>query len=173
VNPSTISREKKRNRKKIRAKGGTRLGPYLALLANHKAYVRRHDAKYQGKTINENDALQEYIVEKLKAYWSPDAVSGRMRKERKPFYASKTAIYEWLRTARGARNCKYLYSRRYRKKKRKENKTKKALIPSRRGLSQRPKGATNRTRYGHFEEDPVVSGKKTGSKEALAVLYFE
>lgn len=171
VDKSTISREKKRNRKKIRAKGGTRDGPYLASLAHHKAYVRRHDARYQGKKINENDALQAYIIEKLKAYWSPDVISGRMKKERKPFYASKTAIYEWLRTARGVQNCKYLFSRRYYKKKRRNNKTKKALIPNRRGLTERPKGATNRTRYGHFEEDTVVSGKKTGSKVSLAVIY--
>jgi len=170
VDASTISREKKRNRKKIRAKGGTREGPYIALLAHHKAYVRRHDARYQGKRINECDALQEYIIEKLKEYWSPDAIAGRMRKEGKPFYASKTAIYEWLRTARGVRNCKYLYSKRYCKKKRRK-KTKRALIPNRKGLNQRPKGATNKTRYGHFEEDTVVSGKRAGSKEALAVLY--
>lgn len=171
VDASTISREKKRNRKKIRAKGGTRDGPYIATLAHQKAYARRKNGSYQGKKINENDALQEYIVARIKEYWSPDAIAGRMRKEGKPFYASKTAIYEWLRTARGVRNCTYLYSRRYYKKKRKKNKTKKALIPNRRGLAKRPKGATNKTRYGHYEEDTVVSGKKTRSKVALAVLY--
>ncbi|MEK6837674.1 MAG: IS30 family transposase, partial [Nanoarchaeota archaeon] len=171
VDKGTISRELKRNRKKIRAKEGTRDGPYLALLAHHKAYARRKYARYQGKAINENDALQQYILARLKAYWSPDAISGRMRKEKRAFYASKTAIYEWLRTARGVRNCKYLYSERYYRKKQKKNKTKKALIPNRRGLVERPRGASNKTRYGHYEEDTIVSGKKTQSKKALAVLY--
>ncbi len=171
VDASTISREVKRNRKKIRVKGGTRDGPYLSSLAHHKSYVRRKYAKYQGKAINENPALQEYIIARLKKYWSPDALSGKMKKEKQPFYASKNAIYEWLRTGRGAYWCKFLYSVRYHKKKRRKKKTKKALIPNRRGLNQRPKGATNKTRYGHYEGDTIVSGKKTASKKALSVIY--
>ena len=42
---------------------------------------------------------------------------------------------------------------------------------TRSGGRARPLGATNRTRYGHFEGDTMVSGKKTGSKAALAVVY--
>jgi len=45
------------------------------------------------------------------------------------------------------------------------------MIPNRKGLESRPKGANNKTRYGHYENDTIVSGKKTGSKEALSVSY--
>ena len=167
---STISREIKRNRRKIREKGGVRDGPYEGTIAHHKAYVKRKYAKYQGKKIEENIALRRYIVEKLKRHWSPDEISGRMMEERKPFYASKTAVYAWLYSMGGQQWCQLLYSRRYRPRKQRE-KTKRTLIPNRKGLALRPKGSENKTRYGHYEGDTVVSGKKTGSKAALSVAY--
>jgi IS30 family transposase len=171
VDKSTVSRELQRNRKKIRAKGGTRDGPYLASLAGHKAYARRKYARYQGKAINDNDALKRYIIAGLIHYWSPDAIAGHMKKNRLPFHASKTAMYEWLYSNRGQYWCRYLYSRRYHTKKQRKKKHQKTLIPYRKGLAYRPLGATNTTRYGHYEGDTIVSGKKTGSRAALSVLY--
>src|SRR3989344_5527903 len=173
VDPGTISREIARNRRKYRKKkiAKNKNARYEAGVAQHKAYVRRKYAKYQGKAINENKDLKNYIVSKLEKHWNPDEISGRMRRDREPFYASKTAIYEWLRTVYGQRFCLYLYSRRYYARKRSGKASKKQMIPNRIGIEGRPLGATNRTRYGHFEGDTMVSGKKTGSKAALAVIY--
>jgi transposase, IS30 family len=170
VDKSTISREIQRNRRKIRKPGGTVNGRYEATVAQHKAYMKRKYAKYQGKKINEDKELKEYIKKGLGKYWSPDEISGRMKDDKEPFYASKTAIYEWLYTSYSQNFCSFLYSKRYTAKKRK-SKTKKTLIPNRKGLELRPDGANNKTRFGHYEGDTVVSGKKTGSKTALAVLY--
>lgn len=173
VDPATISREIARNRRKYRKKKNiqNKNARYEADVAEHKAYVRRKYAKYQGKHINENDALRHYIIRKLRLCWSPDEISGRMKRDKEPFYASKTAIYEWLRTAYGSRYCKYLYSRRYYARKRKSAASKKLVIPNRIGIAHRPMGAMNRTRYRHYEGDTMVSGKKTGSKAAFAVTY--
>lgn len=170
IDKSTVSREIQRNRRKIRKPRGTINGCYQSAVAQHKAYVRRLYAKYQGKKINERKELREYIKNGLEKYWSPDEISGRMRRDKEPFYASKTAIYEWLYTSYSQNLCSYLYSKRYRAKKRKP-KTKRTLIPNRKGLELRSAGANNRTRFGHYEGDTVVSGKKTGSKAALAVAY--
>lgn len=173
VDPGTICREISRNRRKYRKKKNikNKNARYEADVAQHKAYVRRKYAKYQGKAINENNALRSYIIQKLKLHWSPDEISGRMKRDHEPFYASKTAIYEWLRTAHGQRWCPYLYSQRCYAMKRKKKASKKAMIPHRIGIEHRPLGATNRTRYGHYEGDTIVSGKKTGSQVALAVIY--
>ena len=173
VDPGTISREISRNRRKYRKKKNikNRNARYEAGVANHKAYVRRKYSKYQGKQINENKTLRTYIVAKLKKYWNPDEISGRMKRDEEPFYASKTAIYEWLRTVYGQRWCPYLYSKRYYARRRKSKAQKNHMIPNRIGIERRPQGATNRTRFGHFEGDTMVSGKKTGSKAALAVVY--
>lgn len=173
VDPATISREIARNRRKYRKKKNTKNknARYEAGAAEHKAYVRRKYAKYQGQHINEDDNLRRYLVRKLKRHWSPDEISGRMKRDKEPFYASKTAIYQWLRTAHGQRYCPYLYSRRYYARKRQDAASKKPMIPHRIGIETRPLGATNRTRYGHYEGDTMVSGKKTGSTAALAVIY--
>jgi len=146
-------------------------GSYDPLKANHKAYVRRKYAKYQGKTINENTGLKEHISLKLRHGWSPDIISGRMTLEKQPFYASKTAIYEWLYSEHGQALCPYLYSQKYAKRKRKHKKIKKILIPNRRGIEQRPEAVNLNKEYGHYEGDTIVSGRKTGSKTALSVIY--
>ena len=171
VDQSTISRELNRNRRKIKRKGGTINGKYESEVADHKAYLKRYYAKHDWKKINEDDNLEQYIVKKLKQGWSPDEISGRMIKDKEPFYASKTAIYEWLRSNRGQKYCVYLYSRRYRAKKYGQKKTKKVLIPNRSSITLRPRGAANKTRYGHYESDTMVSGKKTGSKAAVTIMY--
>lgn len=171
VTPATISREIQRNRRKIRKKGGTINGKYEATAAEHKALVRREASKYQGKKIEQNNDLRKYIIRKLKQYWNPDEISGRMKEDKEAFYAGKTAIYEWLRSRYGQRYCVYLYSRQYRAKKHRLNKTKRSLIPHRISITERPLGATNYSRYGHYEGDTIVSGKSTGSKAALTVAY--
>lgn len=172
VVPSTISREISRNRRKYRRKKRikNKNARYEAGVADHKAYVRRKYAKYQGKKINEDKDLRSYIIQRLKLHWNPDEISGRIKKDGLPFYASKTSIYEWLRSVYGQRWCPYLYSRRYYVRRRKGKTSKKHMIPNRIGIECRPRGATNRSRYGHYEGDTMVSGKKTGSKAALAVI---
>ena len=168
---STICREIKRNRRKIRSRGGTKNGSYEARVAKHKSYLRRKNAKYQGKKINQNKRLRNYIEAGLKKDWSPDVISGRMNQKGLSFYASKTAIYEYLYCPWGQCLCKYLPSKRYKPKKRKKNKTKKSLIPLRIGLNERPEAVNKRLEYGHFEEDTIVSGKRHQSKYVLSVMY--
>jgi IS30 family transposase len=172
VDPATISREIARNQRKYRKrrKVKNRNARYEAGVADHKAYVRRKYAKYQGMQIVENKDLKQYIVKKLKKHWGPDEIAGRMKRDHEPFFASKTAIYAWLRTVYGQRWCPYLYSKRYYARRRHATAKKKQLIPHRIGIEERPLGATNRTRYGHYEGDTMVSGKKTGSKAALSVV---
>lgn len=166
----TISREIKRNKSKRDGKKNNK-GDYDSGLADKKAKTRRKFAKYQGKEINENKKLERFIVKHLEKDWSPDSISGRMKLKKKPFYASKNAIYGWLYSIWGQRYCKHLKSKRYNPKKRKNNKTKRVMIPNRIGIEMRPDSINNNEEYGHCETDTIVSGKKTGSKKALAVTY--
>jgi len=168
--PSVISRELKRNSLERDSKRNKK-GEYKAGLAGIKAKQRRKNAKYQGKKINENDELKDYIVKKLKGDCNPDEISGRMKEENMRFYASKTAIYEWLYSIWGQKYCKYLKSKQYDPEKRKKkSKNKKTLIPFRIGIEERPEYINNLSVFGHWEGDTIVSGKKNGSKYALVVL---
>lgn len=149
--PSTISREIQRNKLQ-------KIDQYKSKQAHHKSYVRKKYSKFKWKKINEDKILKKYIIEKLEQHWNPAEISGRMKIENLPFYASKTAIYDWLRSDRGQRYCKHLYSQRYYVKKRRK-KTKREMVPLRIGIEYRPEEANERSELGHYEVDTIVSGR--------------
>jgi transposase, IS30 family len=126
--------------------------------ANIYARTRKRNTRREWSKIEHNAELKQYIVQSLEKHWNPDEISGRMKKEKKPWYASKTAIYDWLWSVYGQQYCVHLYSGRYRKKKHKK-KTERVMIPERVGIDKRFLGADNRTRYGHWEYDTIVSRK--------------
>jgi len=86
-----------------------------------------------------------------------------MMEEKKPWYASKTAIYDWLYSAHGQKYCKYLPSEQYYRKPKGESKRKKQLIPHRVSIHERPK----MTSY-DYEGDTIVSSSNTVS---LVTMY--
>lgn len=134
------------------------LAGYGALNADQYARTRKKDTRREWSKIEHNQELRQYIIERLEKHWNPDEISGRMKDDRESFYASKTAIYDWLRSVYGQKYCVCLYTKRYYKKKR-IKKIERVMIPGRIGLDQRFLGATNRTRYGHWERDTIVSRK--------------
>lgn len=159
--PNTVSYEVREN--SVR-------GVYNPRKAHAKARVKRRYRRLQWRKIDQHRELRVFIIEKLRAHWNPDEVAGYLRRHRSryPFYASKTAIYEWLRTARGEQYCRYLYTERKRVKRRKP-KVARVVIPERVSIHERSPGADNRTRYGHHEADTIV-GKK-GTRGGLKVVY--
>ena len=163
----TISRELSRNHRKKRGKDG----PYEPSTANHKAYVRRKYAKCQNKKIRENKEMLSYIENGLKNGLSPDVISGRMVLEQQPFFASKTAIYEYVYSAYGQHLCKYLPSKKYNRKPHNKSYVKKVMIPNRVGIELRNEEINTKSTYGHWEGDTIVSGKQHHTTTALAVLY--
>ena len=166
---SAISRELARNPTRRRQSGGTVIGPYKASTAQHKAYVRRWMAKAKGLKIEKDKDLENYIVDGLEKHWSPDEISGRMRQEGQPFYASKNLIYDWLYSVYGQKHCHLLCTRRYNKKKN-HKKTEKVMIPDRIGIEARPLEVAGRSTFGHYEADTIVSGKRHKTTASLAVM---
>ncbi len=160
VDPATVSRELTRKRKN---------GRYDAATAQMKANVKRRRSKYRGMKIEANAALRQYIVRELRKKRSPDEIAGRMKRDRRPFRASKNAIYRWLYTVYGQRYCRYLCTKRYDKKPRKENKTARVMIPNRIDISLRPAGSEHRSRYGHFEGDTIMAPRNVPNTEAVAI----
>lgn len=108
VHKSTVSREIRKRRKDD--------GTYSASVAEHKAGIKRSDSKYQGMKIEQHQWLRRYIVSELKKCQSPDCIAGHMIQERWLVRVSSDAIYRWLRSSFGQRYCKYLCTKRYRKK---------------------------------------------------------
>ncbi len=161
VDAGTISREiRKRKRKN---------GRYEATVAQLKASVHRSNSKYQGMKIEKQADLREYIITELKKYRSPDEIAGRMKMEKRKTRIGTNAIYKWLYSAYGQPHVKYLCTKRYKPKKRKEPGSKRVMIVNRISIDKRPLGATHKTRYGHFEGDTIVAPKKVDNTESVAI----
>jgi transposase, IS30 family len=152
------------------------LGVYDPLKAKHKSRVSRRSRRYQWQKIEHHPKLRCFIVDKLeKADWSPDSIAGYLKHEQpdgsyKLPYVSTPQIYAWLYSSRGQPYCQYLLSKRYKPKPHKAHKTERVMIPSRVGIEHRPAIVATRERPGDWEGDTIVSGKRTRSKAALAVV---
>lgn len=147
--PNSICREVARN---------STNGYYDPIKADAKARKSRRETRLKWKKIENYPVMKKYIIAKLKKHCNPDEIAGEMKTNHLPFYASKSTIYAWMYSAWGQAYCKYLYSERYRPKKRKGKKTK-TLIPNRIPLQMRPAMANKRTQAGHWEGDAIVSFK--------------
>lgn len=161
--PNTVSYELQKN-----SVGGV----YDPLKAKQKSRVSRRSRRYQWQKIEHHPKLRAFVIERLAPPydWSPRSISGYLRSQQTELpYVSTMQLYAWLYSSCGQPYCQYLSSHQYRPKKHRTKATERVMIPDRVPVEQRPLGATNRTRYGHWEGDTVVSGKKTGSKTALAV----
>lgn len=154
VSESAISREKRRVKRKNEK--------YDAKTAQNQADNKRRNSKYQGMKIENNSELKKHIISELKER-SPDEIAGRMKKEKISLRVSCNSIYKWLYSSYGQQYCKYLCSKRYKKRKQKKNK-KREMIPNRISLKQRPNEGI------HGEGDLFVSGVKTGSKRSGAII---
>ena len=155
VDAGTISREMKRRKRKKDC--------YEAVAAEDKANVKRSNSKYQGMKIEKHSELRQQIIDGLMAKRSPDEIAGRMKKEKQKVRVRANAIYKWLYSPFGQPYCKYLCTKRYKKRKQTKS-TKREMIPNRVSLRKRPKRGV------HAEGDLFVSSKASGSQRSGAII---
>jgi len=149
IDPSTISRELNRYKRKTYK--------YNAQRAQNDADKKRLNSKRVGMKIESCSELKKYIIKELKRLRSPDEISGRMKKNNIEPRICTNAIYKWLYSDYGQPYCKYLCTKRV-KKKRQSRLGKKDLIPNRISFKNRPILGI------HAERDLFVSPKKSHSK---------
>ena len=157
IHKSTVSREIKRRQKED--------GTYSATNAEHKALVKRGDSKYQGMKIEKYQWLRRYIIYELKKLQSPDGIAGRMKDEGWTVRVSSDAIYRWLRSSMGQRYCKYLCTKRY-KKKPHSTAPRRQIIPNMTSIHSMPPDPGFVT-----EGDTFLSPKKVSKASAVIVVW--
>jgi transposase, IS30 family len=145
---SAVWNEWQRNRTK---------GRYVAKKAQHKAYVRRRQSKYQGKKIVDHPDLKKEIVSRLKDGQRPGNIAHRItRREKHLPSISKDAIYRWLQSTYGTQVANWLSL--HRKKKRRPRRGRHKKLEGRTFIEKRPHIADIRGRVGDVEFDFIVSG---------------
>lgn len=125
--------------------------------AQHKAYARRHAAKYQGKKIVHNPDLKKEVDSRLLDDQSPQAIARRITHREKHLPSiSKNAIYRYIASPYGRR---IEIHRSMRKQRRGRRRGHQKSLSERTFIDQRPKYINNRDRIGDTEGDFIVSGK--------------
>lgn len=156
---STIYRELRRNAVN---------NEYDGKKAHHKAYVRRKYAKYQAMCIVKDMKLREYIETKLlEDDWSPEQIAGRLAQGIGLEPVSTPTIYKYIRSVYGRQ---LEYELQLAKQKRtKKHQLKVSQLEGRVFIDKRPEAANDRSQYGHWEGDFIVSGKAYGNVSLLVL----
>jgi IS30 family transposase len=152
VDPGTISRELQRYGKKT--------WRYSAKRAEEDARTKREQSKRPGMKIEALPELRKHIIQELKRLRSPDEIAGRMKRDGITPRVGKNAIYEWLYSEYGKSYCRYLCTRRT-KKRSPRRLGKKVLIPDRIPLRLRP----DEPDMVHAEGDLFVSPARLNVKD--------
>lgn len=150
--PSTISRELRRNRS---AKSG-----YLPHQAHQVACQRMKQPSVVSKL--EDPILYQAVVEKLKLNYSPEQISGTLKREAKGLRISHQTIYRFLYQL--ARN--HPFRRAMRRGGRRNRKQKPGFITRQRedrtSIHQRPRHVEKRKSIGHWEMDLMTCHNHSG-----------
>jgi IS30 family transposase len=158
-NASSVSRELKRGASPAVSTG------YSVKRAQLHADSVRTRANQQRRKLFAGSALSLYIGIRLAKLWSPEQIAIHLARYRKHMAVSLHTIYRWI-WGHG----KYALSllqvflrhperrRKYGTKRREQQRE----YQKKRWIERRPAGATNRSRYGHWEGDTVCGVKNSG-----------
>jgi len=158
-NPSTISREIKRNGSPIRE---TRY-------RSNRAQLRADERKRLShqKIRLKNDTIRKYVIKKLTLDFTPEQIAGRIKIDKPGLSTNHESIYLFIFNERPDL-IEYLVRGKRKRQKRSIKPGKRIVkIPNRIMIDERPREINERLEYGHWEADTVVSRQ---SKSALVVV---
>ena len=157
---SALSRELKRNASRI-----FRLKGYWPAQAQIKA--RKRKSKAGRRTRLKNQQIRDYVTQKLKLFWSPELIAGRIGLEHPELHISHESIYQFIYEE--AWHLFPFLARRHKRRRFRFNhkKPKHLLIPGRTFIGERPQEVNQRLMLGHWEADSLVSRANSVSLHAL------
>jgi transposase, IS30 family len=155
--PSSISEELKRNKVN---------GVYGSIKAHQAAEARKRHS-HQKYLLPHCPALRDFVLEKLKLGWSPQQISGRLKKEIKEEvrpkreYVNHESIYQFLYDPAQQEEKLWEYlPRRHRKRRRWLGRRSRSVqIPNRVSIRHRPTKVGIREEFGHWEGDTIVGDR--------------
>ena len=131
---------------------------YDAKKAQHKAYVARHDSKYQAMKIVEHPDLRSFVERELYRDQSPENIAGRIKThEHRLPHTSKESIYRYIGSVYGRR---IEYHRTKKKARRRRCRVRTEKLTERTFIEKRPVSINQRMRIGNAEADFIVSGSE-------------
>ena len=154
---STVSRELRRNRSR---------NGYWPVAAQKKADSRQSRRPRSPKL--QNPEMRRYVQQRLRQYWSPDEIAGRLRLDfprDRSRQVSHQTIYAWIwaQEAAGKHWRRYLRSTGWKRPERRNR----GRMPACTSIKRRPAVVDRRSRCGDWEGDTVVGANRRGGAVSL------
>ena len=164
---STIFRELKRNF--FHSRESRKESDYFCIIADQ--FARKRRAVH--RKINRHPALRDAIYNRLKAGWSPEQITGRMRLEKHPIRVCTETIYRHI-YAWDMRDQKLWRLLPERRRRRRLKYSRKSRYRSRFGpdvhILHRPELANKRAQFGHWECDLIQFRKLYGKANLTSIV---
>lgn len=147
--PSTITREIKRNLTE---------GTYRPKYADQHARARRVRSR---RKWHFSDLQWQMVIALIKLDWSPEQVSGWLRKNQVLSISHETIYrYIWYNKFYGGKLYRHLRQAGKIRRKRYNAYDSRGILTNKRHISERPLGAENKSRVGHWEIDTVMGARE-------------
>jgi IS30 family transposase len=170
---STIYREIRRNR--------IQLEPWLRRYRFHEhAYVEGYfpitaqdlacERRQRLSKLRRYAALRGYVVNKLKACWSPQQIAGRLRLEGASLCHETIYRYVYSSEGRAAALYRLLPASRRQRRQRFCRKPRSSFIPAVRAIVHRPVEAADRRSFGHWEADLIIFRREHGKANLTSMI---
>lgn len=152
--PSSISREIRRN--------SNNEDKYNSWLAKRNTKAKRLKANRRFRKLRANKKLKRYIERKLRKYWSPEQIAGRLKFRFGKTIVCHETIYQFIYKQReDLKKCLRCQKGKYRRRHGTKKREKAREEGKKKRIDTRPKIVETRERLGDFEGDTIVGkGKK-------------
>ena len=148
---SSIMREVKRNL--------CNDGDYRAEKAARRTRQRRRETRRKWQF---SDTHLQMVSALLRLDWSPEQIAGWLKRSRVLSISHQTIYrFVWYDRCNGGYLHTHLRQARKKWRKRYRSDDSRGVLPGKRHISERPPGAENRSRFGHWEIDTVMGARDT------------
>ena len=163
---STIFRELKRNHFQDHIM--PHVTGYFFMVAKMKSATRRA----KDRKLIRHFGLQELIIERVKAGWTPEQIAGRMRLEKAPVRVCQETIYRFVYSDEGRKHALWWYLPEHRRKRRKRGARKRTAPKFKRenSILFRPEIVAHRGEFGHWEGDLMLFKQKFGQTNVTSMV---
>lgn len=137
-------------------------GIYRGGHAHQRALARRKVAKQSERKIENDRKLRRHIIRKLKLFWSPEQIAGRLKRMHGMTLVCHETIYAFIYEERpDLVRCLRRQKNKYRKKRGSWARIERNKAMKIKRITERPLIVEKRSRVGDWEGDTIVGKEKT------------
>jgi IS30 family transposase len=136
-------------------------GVYRGVHAHQRAIGRRKKAKEKFRKLAVDIELRKYVIKKIKLFWSPEQIAGRLKRIHGKTIICHETIYQFIYTERKDL-IKYLRHQKNKYRRKRGTYARNAFSTSLkiRRIEERPEVVNERSRIGDWENDTVLGKEK-------------